>query len=399
MPQSRAGERAREAILPLLERRVETGFAPGLVALVGESENAEIVTAGMSSLESGKRMGSDTVFRIASMTKPVTAMAAMMLVEEGKLTLDAPVDALLPELSNLKVLRRPNDPLDDTVPARRPITLEDILTYRLGSGILFGSPDEYPILAAINERRLAGFGPPLPDEDYGPDEWMRRLGELPLMAQPGERWLYTAGSNVLGVLITRASGLSLQDFFRTRIFEPLGMADTAFFARPEKQSRLAESYKPTKRDLERYTTSPTAWKTPPRFPAGDAGLVSTAADFFAFSRFLLRRGLTGDGRRLLSESSVQAMTRDHLPPNSAPEASRFCRQAKAGAMASVLCASAPKTAFLPEPMAGLAGSARAGSQIPSTTAPSSSSPSAPSPARGISPRIARSCVRRTADLL
>ena len=312
MRQSRAAERAREAILPLLERRVEAGFAPGLAALVGESENAEIVTAGMSSLEGRERMGSDTLFRIASMTKPVTAAAAMMLVEEGKLALDAPVNALLPELSNLKVLRRPNGPLDDTVPARRPITLEDILTYRLGTGILFGSPDECPILAAINERRLAGFGPPLPDEDYGPDEWMRRLGELPLMAQPGERWLYTAGSNVLGVLIARASGLSLQDFFRTRIFEPLGMADTAFFAPPKKQSRLAESYKPTERGLERYTTSPTAWKTPPRFPAGDAGLVSTAPDFFAFSRFLLRRGLTGDGRRLLSESSVQAMTRDHL---------------------------------------------------------------------------------------
>jgi Beta-lactamase len=165
-----AVERAREAILPLLKRRVKTGFAPGLVALVGESENAEIVTAGMSSLEGGERMGSDTLFRIASMTKPVTAAAAMMLVEEGKLVLDAPVDALLPELSNLKVLRRPNGPLDDTVPARLPITLEDILTYRLGTGILFGSPDEYPILAAINERRLAGFGPPLPDEDYGPDE-------------------------------------------------------------------------------------------------------------------------------------------------------------------------------------------------------------------------------------
>jgi CubicO group peptidase (beta-lactamase class C family) len=119
---------------------------------------------------------------------------------------------------------------------------------------------------------------------------MRRLGELPLMAQPGKRWLYTTGSNVLGVLIARASGISLPDFFRARIFEPLGMADTAFFAPSEKQSRLAESYKPTERRLERYTTSPIAWKTPPRFPAGDAGLVSTAADFFAFSRFLCAVG-------------------------------------------------------------------------------------------------------------
>jgi CubicO group peptidase (beta-lactamase class C family) len=252
MPQTRAAERARDAILPSLERRVETGFAPGLVALVGESENAEIVAAGMSRLEGGEPMGSDTLFRIASMTKPVTAVAAMMLVEEGKLALDAPVNALLPELSNLQVLRRPNGALDDTVPARRPITLEDILTYRLGTGLLFGSPNEYPILAAIKERQLAGFGPPLPDEDYGPDEWMRRLGELPLMAQPGERWLYTAGSNVLSVLIARASGHSLPDFFRARIFEPLGMADTAFFAPPEKQSRLAESYAPSQRGLEPY---------------------------------------------------------------------------------------------------------------------------------------------------
>jgi CubicO group peptidase (beta-lactamase class C family) len=300
------------AIRKLMERRVDSGFAPGMAALIGEGDEAEIVAVGKLALEGDAPLRPDTLFRIASMTKAVTAAAALMLVEEGMLSLDAPVDSLLPELANPKVLRRPDGPMEDTVPARRPITLEDILTFRLGTGILFGSPDQYPILAALAERKLAGFGPPLPDEDYGPDEWMRRLGELPLMAQPGERWLYNVGSDVLGVLIARASGLALPEFFRIRIFEPLGMADTAFFAPPEKQARLAESYNPSPEGLVRYTTSASAWKTAPNFPAGDGGLVSTAPDYFAFSRFLLRRGLTADGRRLLSEASIGAMTRDHL---------------------------------------------------------------------------------------
>jgi CubicO group peptidase (beta-lactamase class C family) len=282
-----------------------------MVALAGSGDASETVIVGRQSLD-GAPMRSDSLFRIASMTKPVTAVAALMLIEDGRLALDAPVDRWLPELANRRVLRRLDGSLDDTVPAQRPITVEDLLSFRLGLGIVFGSPDQFPILAAIHQRQLAGFGPPLPDEEYGPDEWMRRLGELPLMAQPGERWLYTTGSNVLGVLIARASGLSLPEFFRARIFEPLGMRDTAFFAPPDKQARLAESYSPSPQGLRLYTTSSTAWKTPPNFPAGDAGLVSTAGDFFAFSRFLLRGGVAADGRRLLSEATVRAMTRDKL---------------------------------------------------------------------------------------
>ena len=308
MSQSARISAARAAI----ERRVDSGFAAGMVALVGEGETSEIVTAGAQSLGGGPPMRETTIFRIASMTKPITAVAALMLVEDGKLALDEPVDRWLPELANRPVLLRPNGPLDETAPAARPITVEDLLTFRCGFGILFGSPADYPILAAVQARELAGFGAALPDETYGPDEWMRRLGELPLMAQPGERWLYTTGSNILGVLIARASGLLFPDFLRQRIFEPLGMSDTAFFAPPDKQARLAESYRPTPAGLELYTRSPTAWKSPPTFPAGDAGLVSTAPDFFAFSRFLLRGGLDADGRRLLLGSHVLAMTRDHL---------------------------------------------------------------------------------------
>jgi CubicO group peptidase (beta-lactamase class C family) len=138
---------------------------------------------------------------------------------------------------------------------------------------------------------------------------MRRLGELPLMAQPGERWLYTAPSNVLGVLIARASGQSFPDFLRTRIFEPLGMTDTGFFAPPEKLGRLTAAYWTTP---DGPALNDGEHSVPPSFPAGDAGLLSTADDIFAFSRFMLRRGLAGDGRRLLSEASVAAMTRDHL---------------------------------------------------------------------------------------
>ena len=311
MPETTTLSRTTDLIRRALERRVASGFAAGIVALVGEGEASEAIAAGAQAL-GGPPMRADTLFRIASMTKPITAVAALMLVEDGKLSLDEPVDRLLPELAGRRVLRRLDGPLDDTEPANRPITVEDLLTFKLGIGLLFGSPADHPILAAIAERQLAGFGPPLPDETYGPDEWMRRLGELPLMAQPGERWLYTAGSNVLGVLIARAGGAPFPDFLRQRIFEPLAMSDTAFFVPPDKQPRLAESYRPTPGSLERYTASPTAWKTPPKFPAGDSGLVSTAPDFFAFSRFLLRGGVAGDGRRLLSEASIRAMTRDHL---------------------------------------------------------------------------------------
>ena len=293
----------------ILEASVAEGYAPGMVALVGRGDDAEIEAVGRMGFETSAPMPKDAIFRIASMTKPITALATMMLIEDGKLALDEPVDRLLPELADRRVLRSLASPVEDTVPANRPITVEDLLTFRMGLGILFGGPDQYPILGAIAERDLAGFGPPRPDHDYGPDEWMRRVGELPLMAQPGERWLYTAPSNVLGVLISRASGQPFPDFLRERIFEPLGMADTAFFAPHEKLARLTAAYWTTP---DGPALNAGDYSVPPPFPAGDAGLLSTVDDIFAFSRFMLRRGLAADGTRLLSEASVAAMTRDHL---------------------------------------------------------------------------------------
>src|SRR6478609_3750621 len=171
---------------------VERGTVPGLITLVSRRGQTEVDVIGRRAID-GEPMTRDTIFRISSMTKPITAAAAMILVEECKLRLDEPVDRLLPELADRKVLKRLDGPLDETVPANRPITLRDLLTSRMGFGQMMAPPDAYPILTAANELRI-GMGPPSPSTMPAPDEWMRRLGTLPLMCQPGERWIYNTGS-------------------------------------------------------------------------------------------------------------------------------------------------------------------------------------------------------------
>jgi CubicO group peptidase (beta-lactamase class C family) len=282
--------------------------------MVGDADGAQVLAIGASAVGGADPMRRDTIFRIASMTKPVTAAAAMMLIEEGKLRLDEPVDRLLPELAGRRVMKKIDGPVDDTVPAERPITVEDLLTFRLGLGMALAPPRAWPIQRAIADLGLVGFGPPDPGSPLDPDEWMRRLGTLPLMAQPGERWLYTAGSNVLGVLVARAAGRPLPAFLEERIFEPLGMKDTAFHVPAGKLARLPAAYRTAPSGLARYDEpAHSRWAVPPAFPAGDSGLVSTVDDSLAFSRLLLAGGRAG-GSRLLAEASVAAMTRDHLTP-------------------------------------------------------------------------------------
>jgi CubicO group peptidase (beta-lactamase class C family) len=220
---------------------VGRGDVPGLVTLVSRRGELHVDAIGMKAIGASDPMQRDTIFRISSMTKPITAAATMILVEECKLRLDEPVDALLPELTERKVLKRLDGPLDDTVPAKRPITVRDLLTLRMGFGQMMAEPDAYPILSAANEQQI-GMGPPSPSAMPAPDEWMRRLGRLPLMYQPGEMWMYNTGSDVLGVLIARASGQPLATFFRERLFEPLGMRDTSFSVPAHKLGRLATSY-------------------------------------------------------------------------------------------------------------------------------------------------------------
>jgi CubicO group peptidase (beta-lactamase class C family) len=251
------------------------------------------------------------------MTKPILAAATMMLVEDGTLALNEPVDRLLPELARRRVLTRIDGPLDQTVPANRPITVEDLLTFRMGYGMIFEPVFEppYPIINAANEMQLA-MGPPDPRTPHNPDEWIRRFGMLPLMYQPGERWQYNAGSLVLGVLVARASGRRLEDFFRCRIFEPLGMKRTGFAMPARSADRLPGLYMTNFQTgkLELLTVSaPSEWTRLPAFPSGAAGLASTVDDYLAFSRLLLNNGVHKD-RRLLSEQSVRLLMTNHLTP-------------------------------------------------------------------------------------
>src|SRR6266853_771020 len=222
---------------------VERGEVPGLVTLVSRRGEVHVDAIGTRAIADSTPMRRDTIFRISSMTKPITAAATMILVEECKLRLDEPVDRWLPELAGRQVLKRLDGPLDDTVPAKRPITVRDLLTFRMGFGQMLAPPDAYPILSAANELQI-GMGPPSPSRMPAPDEWMRRLGQLPLMHQPGERWMYNTGSDVLGVLIARASGQELETFLRERLFEPLGMKDTGFSVPAASLDRLATSYWP-----------------------------------------------------------------------------------------------------------------------------------------------------------
>jgi len=296
----------------ILERHLKAGYIAGAVALVGRGSAAEVVVVGDKAREQTSPLRSDSIFRISSLTKPITAAVTLMLLEEGRLRLDEPVERWLPELARRRVLKTISSPLDDTVWARRAITVEDLLTFRCGLGILLAPPDTYPIQRQIAALGLPGFGPPEPASRMAPDEWMHRLGTLPLMAQPGEQWMYNTGSVILGVLLERASGHSFPDLLRRRLFEPLGMNDTGFFVPEGKRDRLVGAYRLDAGRLQLYDApDKSAWASAPAFPDGGAGLVSTADDYLAFSRLVLGGGrLTG--RHLLSEVSVAAMTHDHL---------------------------------------------------------------------------------------
>src|SRR6266702_8721784 len=271
---------------------VERGEVPGLVTLVSRRGEVHVDAIGAQAFTDPTPMWRDTIFRISSMTKPIAAVAAMILVEECKLRLDEPGARLLPELANRKVLKRIDGPLDETVPANRPITVRDLLTFTMGFGLVFVSPDASPILKAANEQQI-GMGAPAPSATPAPDEWMRRLGTLPLMYQPGERWMYNTGADVLGVLIARASGQPLETFFRERIFEPLGMKDTGFSVPAGKLDRLATSYWTNFRTgtTEVYDQAKGGqWSQPPAFPSGGGGLVSTIDDYLAFGQMMLSQG-------------------------------------------------------------------------------------------------------------
>ena len=295
-----------------MRRHIERGYTPGLVTLVRQRRREHVDVFGAMAFDGSVPMRRDTIFRLASMTKPITAAGAMILVEQCQVRLDDAVDEWLPELADRKVLRTIESPLDDTVPAKRPITLRDLLTFRAGYGeVGFLSPT-CPLQRAMAEARL-----PLTEWLFAgtPDEFMKRLGNLPLAHQPGDRWLYHMGCEVLGVLIARVSGQSLGSFLRERIFEPLGMTDTGFFVPAAKLDRLPTCYGTDLSTGELVVLDEPRGQVagPPIFEAGAGGLVSTIDDMAAFGQMMLNKGACGR-ERILSRPSIELMTMDHLTP-------------------------------------------------------------------------------------
>ncbi|WP_199486750.1 serine hydrolase domain-containing protein [Actinomadura logoneensis] len=297
-----------DGLAELLARAVDNSAVPGAVGLIAQGPKTEVAAVGSTSPEGGRPMARDTIFRIASLTKPITAAAAMTLVEDGRIALDDAVREWLPELAAPSVVRTPHSPVDDVVPARRPITLDDLLTFRSG----YGYPADFSLPAvALFAERFQRFVLE-PRLAPGPDEWMASLASIPMVNHPGEAWLYHASSDILGVLIARVAGRPLDVFLAERVFEPLGMADTGFWVPEEKRHRFGPSYgRGQDGALELHDVPDGQWSAPPAFPSGAGGLVSTVDDWAAFGRMLLDGGTAPDGRRLLSPASVALMTSDH----------------------------------------------------------------------------------------
>ncbi|MGY4976360.1 serine hydrolase domain-containing protein [Streptomyces sp. 900105755] len=291
-----------------LRRHVEAGTVTGAVGLVARGDDVEVVAVGYTDVEGSAPMARDSVFRIASVTKPVTAAALLMLVDEGRVGLGDPVADWLPELARPMVVRTPTSPVDDVVPAVRQITVEDLLSFRAGWGL----PDDFALPAAQALFTVQDHGIPFRDWP-DPDTWLGLLAQVPMLHQPGEAWLYGTASALQGILVARVSGRTLPDFLAERIFEPLGMRDTAFEVPASKRHRFASAYAPAADGTLRLTDTPDgAYSSLPRFPSGGGGLVSTADDWLAFARLLLNAGAAPDGRRLLSATSVSRMTTNHL---------------------------------------------------------------------------------------
>jgi CubicO group peptidase (beta-lactamase class C family) len=301
-----------------MQRFVDQGVVTGVVTLVhrnGVEGHCDVL--GFQDEEARQPMRRGTIFRIASMTKPIVSVAALMLLEEGRLRLDDPIERWLPEFANPRVLNDPDGPLDDTRPAARSITVLDLLTHRPGLVSRFSAGG--PIARAAAGLNLpTGFAL----QGAGPDDWLARLGALPLVFEPGERMNYGYTTDVLGFLIARAADTTLERLLETRLFEPLGMTDTAFWVPPEKWDRFPVAHATNPLDGQRVAfdrpDADSKWAKPPAIPSGAGGLVATVDDYMRFARMLLANGRVGGGRaggeRLLSRKTIELMTTDFLTP-------------------------------------------------------------------------------------
>ncbi len=301
-------KRLTEGMQGFIDRGVVTGIMT-LVHRNGVEAHCDVL--GYQDDEAQVPMRRDTIFRIASMTKPIVSVATLMLLEEGKLRLDDPIERWLPEFANPRVMLNPAGSLDETRPAARSITVLDLLTHRPGIVSRFTALG--PMIAASADLNLpTGFALQGPD----PDAWLARLGALPLIHEPGARMNYGYSTDVLGFLVARAAGMKLEEFLQARLFEPLGMADTAFWVPAEKMPRFPVAHAVNPANGQRVVFDHPAasrWSGPPSVPSGAGGLVSTADDYMRFARMLLEGGRFG-GARYLSRKTIELMTTDFLTP-------------------------------------------------------------------------------------
>ncbi|HEY2675817.1 MAG TPA: serine hydrolase domain-containing protein [Steroidobacteraceae bacterium] len=287
---------------------VATGDIPGVVCLVWQrGELLQIEAVGLRNIEARLPVERDTIFRIASMSKPVTTAVALRLVEQGAMRLEDPITKWAPEFSEMRVLRQPGGSLDDTYPAPRPITIEDLMTHR--SGLSYGFTAKGPLAVVLQDK--FGFKT---DRWNSPDEWMGALASLPLSFAPGERFNYSHSTDVLGFIVGRAARSSLREAMQELLFTPLQMPDTDFWIPPEKRARAAVLYAtPARGNFTPASLPGFLDEVPPVITAGGHGLVSTADDYLAFGRMLLQGGEL-NGKRILSQESVGLMTTNRLTP-------------------------------------------------------------------------------------
>jgi CubicO group peptidase (beta-lactamase class C family) len=296
----------------VLQAHVGNGSAPGAVGLVARGERVEVQAVGSVDVEGTAPMTRDSIFRIASITKPITAAAVMMLVDEGRIALQDSVEHWLPELASPTVVRTPASAVDDVVPAARPITVFDLLTFRAGYG--FPSDFSLPAIGALFSELKQG--PPQPQLVAPPDEWMATLSRIPLLHQPGEAWLYNTCSDILGVLVARVSGRPFAEFLTERLFDPLGMVDTGFEVPQSKLGRFTSYYRTDPAGgLELVDGPDGQWRSMPAFSSGGGGLVSTVDDWYAFGRMLLA---DGDLRRPPAVVCRVGAADDHRPRDPVP---------------------------------------------------------------------------------
>jgi CubicO group peptidase (beta-lactamase class C family) len=294
-------------IAPTLQPIADAGDLSGFVTLLfRHGEIAQINTIGQRDVDKKLPMERDTLFRIASMTKPVTSIAALMLMEEGKFKLDDPITKFAPEFKTMRVLKDAQGALGETVPAAREITFDDIFTHR--SGLAYGFSSLGPI--AHEYARVLGD---VLNNEMTPDAWMKALASMPLLYQPGERFHYSHSTDVLGFLVGRIAGMPFRDFLMERLFKPLGMSDTDFYIPPAKRERAAVVYRLNEVENRLDTVPFKQYEAPPAFCGGGGGLVSTADDYLKFARIMLNKGEL-DGKRYVKAATVELMCTNRLTP-------------------------------------------------------------------------------------